>query len=532
MAKKDNASFEGGKQRTPVRIKELADAVTVLEAHHYIKSYTSLAQIGLSDSDFGNTANDLLSNLSAINAAVPAGTSFIMQLNAGASTNGNLRMSLFNKIYADVGIIPSSMGGGATILIRRGTDTLSSLLVDVVYESAAMENYMFSTVYNKDADGTERVNAFVVTKSRYGFLEKSGGTLAGRLIIRPGVNWSQIQFGDSSGVSNHKVHGYTSTDGTESAVQLEANRDGTDKNRSVFTLRSKHDGTVPANAVAFSNYVDNKATVYILYGEHNKDSIVLGTAIKMTPAGETTRSREVIRLYADSDAASNYGDILVIGAAGDTYIGSGESATNLYNAIGATASENMYVCADSNLYLYAACNTIANRKGLCLSSGAFNPTANGGMALGSASYRWGQIYSTAATISTSDRNEKHDVRDLNPESAKCLILGLRPVSYKFNDGTSGRTHSGLIAQDVEELLRELEIPSKDCAAFIKSPLEKLNRKTGQYDPVTDEEGNPKYRYGLRYEEFIAPLIKTVQEQQKEIDRLEERIRKLEERWEG
>lgn len=444
------------------------------------------------------------------------------------------------------------------------------------------------------------------------YLPLTGGKLTGRLVVWPGVNWSQIQFGDSSGVSNHKIHGYTDAGGTVSAVQLEANRDGTDNNRSVLTLESRHDGAVAANAVRFSNYVDGTPTVYSLYGEHNRSLLnsyflpltggtVTGTLVlsKATDASGTANNspalivggaataqhleidgneiqskangttvaalglnqdggnvqigngtsivtvgrllrmiqsegnvRDVMRLYPDSDTEGTYGDILVIGAAGDTYIGAGESASNLYNAIGATASENMYVCADSNLYLYAACNTIANRKGLCLSSGAFNPMTNGGIALGSASYRWGQIYSTAATISTSDRNEKHDVRDLNPESAKCLILGLRPVSYKFNDGTSGRTHSGLIAQDVEELLRELEIPSKDCAAFIKSPLEKLNRKTGQYDPVTDEEGNPKYRYGLRYEEFIAPLIKTVQEQQKEIDRLEERIRKLEERWEG
>ena len=66
----------------------------------------------------------------------------------------------------------------------------------------------------------------------------------------------------------------------------------------------------------------------------------------------------------------------------------------------------------------------------------------------------------------------------------------------------------------------------DFAGFIKSP------KT---ETVMDEEGavieekviENEYLYGLRYEEFIAPLIKTVQLQQKEIDALNERLSKLE-----
>ena len=109
---------------------------------------------------------------------------------------------------------------------------------------------------------------------------------------------------------------------------------------------------------------------------------------------------------------------------------------------------------------------------------------------------------------------------------KDFILGLNPVSYKFNDGTSGRTHFGMIAQDVEELMAHQGISSMDFAGFIKSPKIKT---------VTDEEGTVieekvienEYLYGLRYEEFIAPIIKTIQLQQKEINALNERINKLE-----
>lgn len=57
---------------------------------------------------------------------------------------------------------------------------------------------------------------------------------------------------------------------------------------------------------------------------------------------------------------------------------------------------------------------------------------------------------------------------INPSS---FILALNPVSYKLNDGTSGRTHYGLIYQDVETILNALGMTSLDFAGFIKSPKE-------------------------------------------------------------
>lgn len=326
-------------------------------------------------------------------------------------------------------------------------------------------------------------------------LPLTGGTVTGTLVLSKTT--------DLSGTSNNSpaliVGGTAATGHMEiDANEIQAKTNGT----SVAQLGLNMDGG------------------NVIIG--NKDSqVTIGSQLRMTQSEGL--STGVMCLYPDGDTAQNYGHILAIGAGGDTIIGGGESATNLYNALGATTSENMYVCADSNIYLYAACNTIANRKGAALNSTAFFPVANGGHTLGTSSLRWGQIYSTASAISTSDRNEKHDISYMDSDTAEQLIMGLKPVSYKFNDGTSGRTHYGLIAQDVEELLGDLSIPTEDCAAFVKSPLEELDEKTGECIPVTDEEGNPKYRYGLRYEEFIAPLIKTVQEQQKQIDELKRQI---------
>lgn len=136
--------------------------------------------------------------------------------------------------------------------------------------------------------------------------------------------------------------------------------------------------------------------------------------------------------------------------------------------------------------------------------------------LGRSGNKFRNIYAQTGSIQTSDRNEKKDITDLVAIASENFIMGLNPVSYKFINGTSDRTHYGLIAQDVEELLAELGIDSKDFAGLIKA--QKM-----------DEDENPvegEYVYGLRYDEFIAPLISMCQGLKKKNDELNDRIRTL------
>lgn len=157
-----------------------------------------------------------------------------------------------------------------------------------------------------------------------------------------------------------------------------------------------------------------------------------------------------------------------------------------------------------------------------ISQGAWSFLPSGTVTLGNANYKWGQIYSTNATISTSDLNDKKDIVLMTAEQARPFLMALRPRLFKFIDGTSGRTHYGLIAQEVEEAMQECGISDMEFAGFIRSP------KTERIRAGEDENGAPvfeerivegEYVYGLRYEEFIAPMIATIQEQQRTIDRL-------------
>ena len=64
-----------------------------------------------------------------------------------------------------------------------------------------------------------------------------------------------------------------------------------------------------------------------------------------------------------TDSGTTYGQLVQVGADGDTIVGAGESVKNLPTAANITgAAENLHLCADGTVYIYSNCNTIANRK--------------------------------------------------------------------------------------------------------------------------------------------------------------------------
>ena len=136
---------------------------------------------------------------------------------------------------------------------------------------------------------------------------------------------------------------------------------------------------------------------------------------------------------------------------------------------------------------------------------------------------WGDIHHTGS-INPSDRRKKVTISgsDLGLD----FVNNLEPVSYMFKDidlseftypdGTScsgilthHRRHYGLISQDVEATLSGIGKDTEDFAGFIRN----------------EDDGNDFY--GLRYTEFMAPMIKAIQELSDKIDDLTTRIEALE-----
>ena len=142
----------------------------------------------------------------------------------------------------------------------------------------------------------------------------------------------------------------------------------------------------------------------------------------------------------------------------------------------------------------------------------FRPLTNDTYDLGGNGIRWDDVFATNGTINTSDRTLKNTIVD--SDLGLSFINKLKPVSYKFNGKT--RTHYGLIAQDVETVLSDISKPTTDFAGFIKTDLpDEYYQEAEPHIPEGKKEGDLKSaahtEYGLRYTEFISPLIKAVQE---------------------
>lgn len=140
--------------------------------------------------------------------------------------------------------------------------------------------------------------------------------------------------------------------------------------------------------------------------------------------------------------------------------------------------------------------------------------------LGSSGRKWNQLYAANGTINTSDRNEKKDIESMSVVQEE-LFNRLNPVTYKFINGTSNRTHYGFISQDVEESLNELGLEGIDFAGFCKDV-----RVDDDGIEILDENGKNIYDYSLRYSEFIALNTYMIQKLQAEIAELKATIDEL------
>lgn len=122
------------------------------------------------------------------------------------------------------------------------------------------------------------------------------------------------------------------------------------------------------------------------------------------------------------------------------------------------------------------------------------------------------IYYTgnAPIAHSSDRRIKSEIKSI--DNAVSFIRGLKPCEYKLADSKSNRRHWGFIADEVEETMLNT---TGDSGVFVKQPL---------HDEMeVDLEDESTYLCGLRYAEFIAPMVATIQEQDKTIKEQETKI---------
>ena len=135
--------------------------------------------------------------------------------------------------------------------------------------------------------------------------------------------------------------------------------------------------------------------------------------------------------------------------------------------------------------------------------GDFAPNADNRYNLGAPNFVWSTIYCSTDALNGSDRNIKNSIEALPEKYVRMLEL-VEPKRYKLNSGTSGRYHTGFIAQEVEAAMQKCGITSQEFAGWAAA-----KRKDGSET------------YFLRYSEFIPVLWAKVREQEERLKRLEE-----------
>ena len=115
------------------------------------------------------------------------------------------------------------------------------------------------------------------------------------------------------------------------------------------------------------------------------------------------------------------------------------------------------------------------------------------------------------------KNIKEDVKGLD------FIMRLRPITYNL-DVTGIRSHLGQAAPKDAGTQRSLAAREQEVlSGFAAQEVEQAAAAAGYEFSGVDKPKNTGDFYGLRYGDFVVPLVKAVQEQQQQIDDLKTRV---------
>ena len=156
-------------------------------------------------------------------------------------------------------------------------------------------------------------------------------------------------------------------------------------------------------------------------------------------------------------------------------------------------------------------------------NGNTEPGADNTYTIGTSASRWGSVWAANGTIQTSDERTKTQIANAHLGSE--FIKSLRPVSYKWIEGgkrdagerdedgnpiyesvPGERTHWGFIAQEVKQAV---DAAGVDFGGWV----------------LTDKD-DPDSQQALRYDQFIAPLTKALQETMAELEALKAEVAAL------
>ena len=157
-----------------------------------------------------------------------------------------------------------------------------------------------------------------------------------------------------------------------------------------------------------------------------------------------------------------------------------------------TGGARMFAVGHGEVYVYPTGATIK-----CNDSNKIDVTSTG-------IHMYGTVYSDNTQVHSSDANKKHDI-NYDVEVYGTLFDGLKPCTFKYNNGTSGRDHFGFAAQDVLDAINAAGLTTKQVAAYCEYTEDDIDT------------------CGLRYGEFVALNTYEIQKLKQRVAALEARI---------
>ena len=123
--------------------------------------------------------------------------------------------------------------------------------------------------------------------------------------------------------------------------------------------------------------------------------------------------------------------------------------------------------------------------------------------LGNSGGRFDDIFATNTSITTSDQNEKQDIASATAKElnvAKKLSTLFKTFRWKdkvAEKGDKARTHTGIVAQEVQTAFKEEGLDASNYGLFTLNIW-------------TDEDGKEQTRLGVRYPELFSFIFSSIE----------------------
>lgn len=227
------------------------------------------------------------------------------------------------------------------------------------------------------------------------------------------------------------------------------------------------------------------------------------TKLQQTVDGFDFTGYVTFRDLTDADTTEISGDCITTGAVSLSYL----DISNGYGAVeiqrGSTGSASS---STRGVMLRGAPVTTLNEEDICnylfVSDAAVRLTATDADLNTNNFWVSGtRTHSDVECDCVSDERMKNSIAHDVAERYGTMYRALQPARFKFNNGSSGRYHTGFIAQEMAQAIGENGLTTQDLAALIR-----------------DENG----QYAIRYGELIALNTAFIQQLLERVDALEQK----------